>query len=172
MERIGFGGGCHWCTEAVFQFFKGVEKVEQGWISSPSPNEAYSEAVIVHYHTEKINLEILIEAHLMTHASTVNHRFRTKYRSAIYYFSEADKITATDLLQKLEEEKKLNYIIQMLPFAAFKLNEEKYLNYFQQNKEAPFCQTYIIPKLKMLQQKFTQKGISYLLLFLISVIYF
>lgn len=47
--EIGFGGGCHWCIEAVFQSLTGVSKVTQGFIASNPPNEAYSEAVIIEY---------------------------------------------------------------------------------------------------------------------------
>ena len=50
MKKIGFGGGCHWCTEAIFQALNGVESVEQGWISSLNPYDTFSEAVIVHFN--------------------------------------------------------------------------------------------------------------------------
>ena len=60
-ERIGFGGGCHWCTEAVFQSLRGISKVEQGWIRSTPPHEKFSEAVIVTYDPKVMSLETLIE---------------------------------------------------------------------------------------------------------------
>ena len=49
-QKIGFGGGCHWCTEAVFQSLRGVTEVEQGFIKSHAPHDRYSEAVVVTYH--------------------------------------------------------------------------------------------------------------------------
>jgi len=60
MKKIGFGGGCHWCTEAVFQHVEGVEKVEQGWIASVAPHDRLSEAVIVHFNTTKVKLCIIL----------------------------------------------------------------------------------------------------------------
>ncbi|MEP2968245.1 peptide-methionine (S)-S-oxide reductase, partial [Nonlabens ulvanivorans] len=66
--KIGLGGGCHWCTEAVFQAVTGVVKVEQGYISSETPYDSMSEAVIVHFST-LVDLEQLIDVHLETHAS-------------------------------------------------------------------------------------------------------
>ena len=69
-SKIGFGGGCHWCTEAVFQFIEGVSKVEQGWISSVGDEEAYSEAVLLEVDTEQVSMESLVAIHLHTHSST------------------------------------------------------------------------------------------------------
>ena len=57
LTKVAFGGGCHWCTEAVFQSLKGVEKVEQGFVASVAKNSSFSEAVIVHFQTEIIALK-------------------------------------------------------------------------------------------------------------------
>ena len=76
VKKIAFGGGCHWCTEAIFQSLRGVQKVEQGWISSTHPGAStLSEAVIVHFETSLISLDTLIEVHLSTHNATSNHAF-------------------------------------------------------------------------------------------------
>lgn len=95
LERIGFGGGCggcHWCTEAVFQSLKGIQHVAQGFIKSRPPAGTWSEAVIVTYDPTKIDLATLIEIHLQTHACTSEHKMRSKYRSAIYTFDEDQQI--------------------------------------------------------------------------------
>ncbi|WP_317040044.1 peptide-methionine (S)-S-oxide reductase [Flavobacterium tructae] len=92
MNTIGFGGGCHWCTEAVFDFFKGVTNVQQGWIKSEAPDDTFSEAVLVDFDSRIIPLEVLIEAHLITHSSTSNHSMREKYRSAIYFFDRNEAV--------------------------------------------------------------------------------
>ena len=57
-RKIGFGGGCHWCTEAVFMALKGVAKVEQGFIAPEGGIDNLSEAVIVHYNAELIELKV------------------------------------------------------------------------------------------------------------------
>ena len=90
-DKIALGGGCHWCTEAVFQHLKGVDRVEQGYVSSDGMHSTFSEAVIVHFEPQMIPLAKLIEIHLYTHNSTSNHSFRKKYRSAVYYLNEAQK---------------------------------------------------------------------------------
>ncbi len=73
IDKIGFGGGCHWCTKAVFQSLNGVNNVKQGWIASDGEAFAFSEAVIVEYNAKIIPLEVLIEVHLRTHKSTSEH---------------------------------------------------------------------------------------------------
>lgn len=88
LERIGFGGGCHWCTEAVFQALRGVARVDQGFIAATPPDDSFSEAVIVHYDSGIIALETLVEIHLRTHSSMSSHKLRGKYRSAVYVFDE------------------------------------------------------------------------------------
>ncbi len=138
IEKIGFGGGCHWCTEAYFQSLKGVEKVEQGWISSITPNDTFSEAVIVHYNPLVIPLKILTAIHLHTHASTKSHSFREKYRSAVYVFD--GKIAES---QKLISECQVDFdeqiITQALLFNQFRLNTEQQHNYYKKNKEGIFA---------------------------------
>jgi peptide-methionine (S)-S-oxide reductase len=153
MRKIGFGGGCHWCTEAVFQSLHGVELVEQGWIASLPPFDSFSEGVIVHFN-EEITLETLIDVHLLTHSSGNSHRMRNKYRSAVYYFDESDKVAAESRIVGLASENETRYITQVLPFTEFKGNTESYLDYYKRNKEGSFCQTYINPKLEAIRKKF------------------
>ncbi len=85
-KRIGLGGGCFWCSEAVFQNLRGVAQVAQGFIYSHPPHDSLSEAVLVDFDPAQISLADLIEIHLRTHASTSQHSMRQKYRSAIYAF--------------------------------------------------------------------------------------
>lgn len=157
IKKIGFGGGCHWCTEAVFQALFGVLNVKQGWISSEVPHENFSEGVIVYYDDTKIDLQVLIEIHLLTHSSTKKHSMRTKYRSAIYYFNITDNLLTKEILADLEKETNSKYITLNLPFVAIKKNIESQLNYYIKNKQAPFCKTYIDPKLQAIRQKFSKQ---------------
>ena len=154
LQKIGFGGGCHWCAEAVFQAVKGVEKVEQGYISSKAPADAFSEAVIVHYHPKKVNLATLIEIHLHTHNSTSNHSFRSKYRSAIYCFSSEAEEEAGMILEKLQQNFEEKLVTQVLPFGKFKASREAIQDYYKKNPEAPFCKRYIEPKLELIKSNF------------------
>ena len=150
VSKIGLGGGCHWCTEGVFQSLIGVSHVDQGWISSAGINDSYSEGIIVSYNAEIIPLAILIEIHLLTHSSTSNHTMRDKYRSAIYVYSSSKKAEINEIIQHLKAKFSKPIITQTLYLEGFKRNEEQFLNYYKNQPEAPFCKSYIEPKIQQL----------------------
>lgn len=154
MRKIGFGGGCHWCTEAVFQSLRGVETVAQGWIKSDPPFDSFSEAVIVTFDPDEISLEVLIEVHLRTHASQVEHSFRSKYRSAIYAFDPKQASAAKTSIAKLQAGFEKPLVTNVLLFRAFKASDERFQNYYLDNPDRPFCKTYIDPKLSLIRKRF------------------
>ena len=157
IKTAGFGGGCHWCTEAVFSSLKGVLSVKQGWISSIGDHASFSEGVIIEYDTDTITLDVLIAVHLYTHSSTSLHSMRDKYRSAIYTFNEADSDTALTAVEQLQSDFNSPIITQVLPYADFTINREELLNYYYSDPARPFCENYINPKLKMLMEKFSKE---------------
>ena len=157
MQKVGFGGGCHWCTEAIFDSLKGVSQVDQGWISSTHQDTTTpSEAVIIHYDEKIISLDILTEIHLFTHNATSNHTFRDKYRSAVYTFDSEQENEAQDILKNMQKLFEKPLVTKVYPFDTFKLNDEQYLNYYKSNPEKPFCQVRIEPKLRILLDRFNK----------------
>lgn len=156
IKKIGLGGSCHWCTEAIFQSLIGVEEVLQGWIAATNENERFSEAVIISYNENAITLKTLIEIHLHTHSCTSNHSMREKYRSAIYYFNLDQKEEANKALSKLQSDFQDKILTQIIPYKDFKLNKEEQLNYYLKNPEKPFCQNMINPKLKLIMKTFSK----------------
>ena len=158
-DKVGLGGGCHWCTEAVFQALKGVIKVKQGWISASEAKE-FSEAIFLHFDPEKISLKELIEVHLLTHKSTSGHSMRKKYRSAVYTFTEAQKMEADKILGLLQKDFQDTLITGVYNYKEFKMSPESFQNYYQKNPNKPFCKTYIDPKLQMLLRKFPKNVIE------------
>ncbi|MEO0900776.1 MAG: peptide-methionine (S)-S-oxide reductase [Bacteroidota bacterium] len=153
VKKIGLGGGCHWCTEAVFSSLKDVIQVEQGFISS-NEESTFSEAVVVSYESSKITLMDLIEIHLYTHRSTSNHTMRNKYRSAIYVFDSLDYKTSSEILKELKNKFDKDLITQVLYFNTFKPSEEQFQDYYYSDSQKPFCTTYIVPKLSLLLEKY------------------
>ncbi len=155
MEKIGFGGGCHWCTEAVFQSLCGVEKVEQGFIKADPPHDSFSEAVLIEFDAATIPLETLIEIHLRTHASTSHHKMRGKYRSAVYVFDSRQASESQRALKILEQGFDQPLVTQILEHKEFKLSDQRFQNYYVSNPDRPFCKSYIDPKLKLLTAHFS-----------------
>ncbi len=153
---IAFGGGCHWCTEAVFQSLIGVNNVAQGWVQSTDENDTFSEAVIVEFDPTIIPLKVLIEIHLRTHKSTIQHSMRKKYRSAIYFYDQAQKEITNQILIVLQKDFKQKIITQVLPFVTFKASREEITNYYYSNPSKPFCEQFINPKLKLLLNEFSE----------------
>ena len=154
-QKIALGGGCHWCTEAVFQSLIGVTKVEQGFVASTHEHSSFSEAVIVHFNSEDISLKTLVEVHLHTHKSTSNHAMRIKYRSAVYVFSEVQKQEAEHIIETFQKAFNNTLITQVFPFKTFKASRQEITNYYYDNPEKPFCQSFINPKLKLLLNQFS-----------------
>ena len=159
-DTIGLGGGCHWCTEAVFQALRSVGQVDQGFIRSAPPDDAWSEAVVVHYDPGFIGLANLIEIHLRTHASTSQHAMRTKYRSAVYAHSPQQAHEATATLGKSQHTFSGPLVTRVLPFSGFRSSEPRRLNYFEKNNGNQFCARYIDPKLASLRADYAHFVIS------------
>ena len=160
IRKIGFGGSCHWCTEAIFQSLKGVVQVEQGWISAREEAD-FHEAVIVHFDPGKISGEILIEIHLHTHSSTSEHALRRNYRSAVYVFDEEQKIWANKALESLQRQFEAPLITRAYLFSAFRSSNTSFQNYYRSNPDKPFCKSYIDPKLRLLMTRFSEHTDKY-----------
>ncbi|MCP9236694.1 peptide-methionine (S)-S-oxide reductase [Lewinella sp. JB7] len=156
LERIGLGGGCHWCTEGVFVSLRGVVRVEQGWIASRSPYDTPSEAVIVHFDPGRITAGKLITVHLETHAAWSDHAFRGKYRSAVYYFRAREADHYRQLLAAVAGQTDRTLRTMVLPFKSFKPSLPEHRDYFRSDPERPFCRRYIVPKLNHLREQYPE----------------
>ena len=154
VQRIGFGGGCHWCTEAVFASLRGVIRVEQGFIRADAPDDTFSEAVVLTFRPEDIPLRSLIEIHLRTHSSTSNHAMRPKYRSAVYAMDAAQADAARRALTEAAPGFDAPLVTRVLPFRGFRPSDERFQRYAEKHAGGPFCTTYIDPKLAVLRKEF------------------
>ncbi|WP_090753803.1 peptide-methionine (S)-S-oxide reductase [Nonlabens sp. Hel1_33_55] len=152
IQIIGLGGGCHWCTEAVFQQLEGVSNVRQGYIKSLAPHDTWSEAILVDVDLAVISLEKLIDIHLETHSSTVNHQRRSEYRSAVYVMEDNQMKRVEVVMSSLSRKRDKNYITQILKFVEFKASRSSIQDYYRTRPDAPFCKRYIEPKLEILKK--------------------
>jgi len=124
--------------------------VDQGWISPDGEETSFSEAILVEFDPQVISLQVLTEIHLLSHSSHSDHKMRTKYRSAIYVHDQQQKDEVSEIVRILQMQSTKKYITQVLPMGAFKRNKSSLLNYYQTRPNAPFCTTYIEPKIKAL----------------------
>ncbi|MCF2858756.1 peptide-methionine (S)-S-oxide reductase [Pseudoalteromonas sp. SMS1] len=157
IEKLGLGGSCYWCTEAIFGSLRGVKQVTQGWVNSFKEQSWFSEGIILDFDNEVIKLRDLIEIHLYTHSATSNHSRRNKYRSAVYCFEDTQYTCAVDCLIQLQPNFDNPVITKALMFNEFKPSPPHYQNYFYTDPKRPFCKNVITPKLKMLISKFGNK---------------
>lgn len=156
---IGMGGGCHWCTEAVFAQLRGVASVEQGWIASVAPDDAPSEAVRLAFEPNAVPLDVLIEVHLRTHAATSDHAMRTKYRSAVYVTGDEQGGAAEAALSRLQAGFGRPLVTRVLPLVRFEASPSAYRDYHATRPDAPFCRTHIDPKLAAMRERWGRSGL-------------
>ncbi len=173
METLVLGGGCFWCTEAVFQRLKGVQKVVSGYMGGLFPNPSYreictgktghAEVILVEFDPEQISLEELFLVFFKTHDPTTLNRqgndVGTQYRSVIFYADEAQRETAAKLMQQLETEQVFDapIVTELSPASEFYPAEEYHQNYFNQNGYQPYCSFVIQPKLEKFRKEFKEK---------------
>jgi peptide-methionine (S)-S-oxide reductase len=172
-EKATLGGGCFWCTEAVFLELNGVEKVAPGYSGGHIKNPAYrevttgrtghAEVIQITYNPEIVSFSEILEVFFITHDPTTLNRqgndIGTQYRSAIFYHTEEQKQTAEKVIALFEEEKVYDdpIVTEVTPFKAFYLAEDYHHNYFARNKNQPYCQFVVAPKLKKFREIFREK---------------
>jgi peptide-methionine (S)-S-oxide reductase len=171
IKTIYLAGGCFWCTEAVFQRIKGVTSVIPGYIDGFIKNPAYrevssertghTEAISVDFDSERISLVELLLIFFNTHDPTTLNRQQndkgTQYRSGIYYTHPEQKIVIDAVIKQLEEAQVYEdpIVTEVKPSSTFYKSEKEHLNYYNLNKNQPYC-TYIIdPKIEKLKKYFT-----------------
>jgi len=172
-ETAIVAGGCFWCTEAVFQRLKGVQKVISGYTGGTIKNPAYREVTTGRTgHAESIQIEFdpqllsyreILDVFFATHDPTTLNRQGadkgTHYRSAIFYMDEGQKKIAEEVITILEKEKVYpNPIVtEVTAFSVFYEAEDYHHNYYNQNSEQGYCQFVINPKLNKLYTTFGNK---------------
>lgn len=173
MEMITLGGGCFWCTEAVFQRLNGVEKVVSGYaggiIKHPTYRQictgttGHAEVVQVYYNPEKISLVEILEVFWATHDPTTLNRqgadVGPQYRSAIFYTQESQKEVAQQLKKELNEAGVFEQpiVTEITAFSNFYPAEDYHQEYFNLNGMQPYCQFVIKPKVEKLKKHFAEK---------------
>ncbi|MFN3839968.1 MAG: peptide-methionine (S)-S-oxide reductase MsrA [Cyclobacteriaceae bacterium] len=168
-----FGSGCFWCTEAIFQRVKGVEKVQSGYSGGKVKNPTYkevcsgltghAEVIQITYDPATITFDELLEIFWQTHDPTTLNRqgadVGTQYRSVIFYHNPEQKRLAELYKKKLDESGAFNspIVTEISPFTEFFKAEEYHQNYYNLNGSAPYCSYVIQPKLDKFKKVFADK---------------
>lgn len=173
METATLGGGCFWCTEAVFEEIEGVESVISGYSGGDVVNPSYrevtsgrtghAEVIQFDFNPDIISFEEILEVFFKTHDPTTLNRqgadVGPQYRSVIYYHNEEQRKTAVNVIEKLnnsgEFENKI--VTELTPFANFYIAEDYHQDYFRKNPNQAYCSYVIRPKVDKLKKNFAGK---------------
>lgn len=169
-EVATLAGGCFWCLEAVFNELRGVEKVVSGYAGGSVPNPTYravctgmtghAEVVQITFDPQVVTFRELLEVFFTIHDPTTLNRqgadVGTQYRSAIFYHSQAQAATATDVIARLTAEGVWDspVVTELEPFAEFYPAEDYHQEYFANNPTQPYCRAVVAPKVAKFRQKF------------------
>ncbi|WP_439185175.1 peptide-methionine (S)-S-oxide reductase MsrA [Carboxylicivirga taeanensis] len=168
-----FGGGCFWCTEAIFAALKGVDTVESGYSGGEQANPTYkevctgltghAEVVQITYDPQQLQFADLLEVFFATHNPTTLNRqgadVGTQYRSVIFYHTDEQKRIAELVIKELGREKIFDdpIVTELSAFQTFYKAEDYHQDYFANNPRQPYCNAVINPKMEKFKKLFKEK---------------
>lgn len=162
-EIAVFGGGCFWCTEAVFKMLKGVMTVLPGYAGGKTENPTYeqvsngntghAEVIYIEFDPKVVEYKTLLTVFFGSHDPTTLNRqgndVGTQYRSVVFYTNEDQKKVALEIVNGIE-----GAVTEIVPLVKFYKAESYHEDYYARNKNAPYCQVIINSKLEKVQKEF------------------
>ncbi|MCG3150059.1 MAG: Peptide methionine sulfoxide reductase MsrA [Verrucomicrobiae bacterium] len=172
-EVITLGGGCFWCTDAIFEQLQGVVKVESGYSGGTVPNPTYrqvcggdtghAEVSQITFDPKVISLREILEVFFTVHNPTTLNRqgndVGPQYRSVIFYRNDAQKVTAEEVIKAISAAKIWDgkIVTEVTAFKAFYKAEDYHQGYYRLNGRQPYCQAVIAPKVSKFREKYRMK---------------
>jgi peptide-methionine (S)-S-oxide reductase len=172
-ETIVLGGGCFWCTEAVFDRVQGVLDVESGYCNGQAVNPSYeqvctgrtghAEVVKLAFDPAQITLRELLEIFFVVHDPTTLNRqgndVGTQYRSGIYTTSDAQQQVARDVIAEIEASKTYGspVVTEVAPLANYSAAEAYHQDYFVNHPNQGYCAFVVGPKVEKFQKTFASR---------------
>ena len=172
-ESIVLGGGCFWCTEAVFDKVRGVVDVESGYSNGQALNPSYeqvctgrtghNEVVRVTFDPAQITLREIFEIFFVIHDPTTLNRqgndAGTQYRSGIYYTDDAQKQVAGDVIREMVESRTYTspIVTEVVPLANYSTAEAYHQDYFLNNPNQGYCTFVVGPKVEKFRKTFASR---------------
>jgi len=167
-ETATFGGGCFWCTEALFQMVPGVKSVASGFAGGTTENPTYkevctgktghAEVIQVTYDPKVVSYDKLLETFFLeAHDPTTLNRqgadSGTQYRSIILYNNDAQKAAAEKVKAEAQKHFSKPIVTEIAPLKAFYKAEDYHQDYYRSNPNAGYCQVVIRPKVEKFEKK-------------------
>lgn len=172
LQIATLGGGCFWCTEAVFQQIKGVEKVVSGYAGGNVPGKptyreicsgltGHAEVIQVTFDADIVSFEDILVIFLTTHNPTTLNRqgadVGTQYRSVIFYHNEVQQEIAEKVIANVQANYADKIVTEINPLPIFYDAETYHQNYYRNNKSEGYCEYVITPKLATLRKLYADK---------------
>ena len=170
-EIAVLGGGCFWCTEAVYLEVKGVNKVESGYTGGPQPNPTYeqvcsgttghAEVVRLEFDPDVISYRDILEIFFTIHDPTTLNRqgndVGTQYRSVIYYQSPEQEATARQVMAEMAHVWDAPIVTEISPAQPYFKAEDYHQNYFAQHPLQGYCAFVVEPKVTKFRKMHTAR---------------
>ena len=172
LQTATLGGGCFWCTEAVFQEVKGVEKVVSGYAGGNVPGEptyreicsgltGHAEVIQITYDANIISYEDILVIFMTTHdPTTLNQQGAdrgTQYRSVVFYHDENQQKIASEVLKQIQDYYNNKIVTELSALPIFYKATEEHQNYYRENTQQGYCSFVIEPKLAKLRKLHADK---------------
>jgi peptide-methionine (S)-S-oxide reductase len=171
IEQATFGGGCFWCTEAVFSRTKGVLQVESGYCNGQHPKPTYddvctgqtghAEVVRISFDPSVVSFGQLLDVFFTVHdATTLNRQgndIGTQYRSGVYTHSQAQADEALAHIRALKAQGAFggkDIVTEVVPVTNYHPAEAYHQRYFENNPTAGYCAYVVAPKVAKFQKTF------------------
>lgn len=164
-----FGGGCFWCTEAIFQEIKGVLDIKSGFSGGTVPGTptyrevcsgltGHAEVIQVQFDPNIISYKSIISIFMTTHDPTTLNRqgadCGTEYRSIILYHDDKQKENINEIISQVSEYYPDPILTEVTPYKAFHEADLEHQDYYKNNKGNRYCNIVIEPKLARLRKLF------------------
>ena len=172
LEVLTVGGGCFWCTEAVFQQIKGVEKVVSGYSGGTVPGRptyrevcsgltGHAEVIQVDFNPDIISYEELIVIFMTSHDPTSLNKqgadAGTEYRSVIFYHNNKQREIATIVAREITAYYEKDVVTEISPLGVFYAADKEHQDFYNQNSNLGYCNYVINPKLAKLRMMHADK---------------
>lgn len=171
IETITLGGGCFWCTEAVYEQVDGVVSVESGYTNGHVDRPTYeqvcggdtghAEVVRVRFDNERISLREILEIFFVVHDPTTLNRqgndVGTQYRSGVYFHSPEQQAVAREVIAQVNEASGGRVVTELVPEQNYSRAEDYHQHYFANHPGAGYCAFVVAPKVEKFRKTFRHR---------------